>query len=241
MPDWATEAMQGAGVGAGLAFAMPRARDMPERRYSIWGELAGPEKSKIGEDIGRMQERTAVAMKTMADPFAMPVTKFTTAAKAATENIKELIAGIRSWGDSLMQSQEHLKNFSGVMAEAYLQQERRQILRAIQTGARTGGTVLDLQKSLDEFKDQIQPYKDLLSNIFNEVAAIGLTLGTAAAAMVKHIPVMGTNIGALVAAINAWLGGAPTTDTAGYRLIQHLVDLDARGDPSFIKTPRRTP
>lgn len=80
---------------------------------------------------------------------------------------------IKSWGESLVESQRTISRFSPVMAQAFAQQERRETVRGIGSAQRTGGATSDLSSSLQDLADQIQPLRDTIQ----VVMARGLNVG----------------------------------------------------------------
>lgn len=95
---------------------------------------------------------------------------------ALVKSVTEMPPAIMRWGQSLKDSQEHLKNFSGLLAHTYQQSQVREMLRNIGSAERTGGTTTDLVGALDDLRDDLQPYKDLFTNVSNKIAAFGLKI-----------------------------------------------------------------
>jgi hypothetical protein len=205
-------------------------RDLPPRRYGLWSELAGPEKAAIGADMGRFGERGAEMMKTLLDPFENPLRKVTTSMKALADTVIELPGAIRHWGDALTESQRHLRDFNGVIAYAMLESERREIVRNIAIGGRTGASTANLTKALDDLKDEVQPYKDLITNGFNNVVALLAVIMTntiKAGTTMADIAARLAGYGVVVDLIKKWLGGNPgqPVNTPGYDLMNFFRHL----------------
>ena len=116
--------------------------------------------------------------------------------------IKELPAAIKHWTDSLVDSQRHLQNFSGVIANAFQEAQVRQAVRDIQSGQRTGNTTKELIDAQQAFEDMLQPYRDLGTNVSNKLATWGQSIEN----WVFRAVEAGTGIDELVDAINKWIG-----------------------------------
>jgi hypothetical protein len=92
---------------------------------------------------------------------------------AVIKDVSELPAKIVRWSDTLVESQRHLGRFNGTIAMMNADTERRTVLRQIASGQRTGGATADLNTSLQNLYDQLQPMKDSVT----VVIAKGLTVG----------------------------------------------------------------
>lgn len=107
--------------------------------------------------------------------------------REASAVVKELPLALKRWGEALKTSQEHLRAFNGVIAGTFLESERRDILRNIAAGSRTGASTAYLAQSLSDIKDTIQPYKDIMTNGFNLLAGSLLRLVNLAAETAEWI------------------------------------------------------
>jgi hypothetical protein len=87
-------------------------------------------------------------------------------------DISELPQKIKNWGEALVESQRGISRFNGTLALTFAEQERRGVIRAIQSGGRTGGATSELSGKLQDLYDQIQPMKDTVT----VVVARGLTV-----------------------------------------------------------------
>jgi lysophospholipase L1-like esterase len=95
---------------------------------------------------------------------------------AVVRDLSELPAKLKGWGDALVESQRGISRFDGTLARMFAEQERRGVIRAVQSGQRTGGATSDLSDSLQRLADQIQPMRDTVT----VVVAKGLTAGVTA-------------------------------------------------------------
>lgn len=91
-------------------------------------------------------------------------------AKKLGEKFVELATATEDWGRELMDSQKHLMAFNGNIARAFLETERRDILRNIESGKNTGATTSNLANAWNDLKDEMQPFKDVLTNSLNTIA-----------------------------------------------------------------------
>lgn len=87
--------------------------------------------------------------------------------------LSKLPQHITSWSEALVESQRSISRFNGVLAMSFAQQERRGLVRAIQSGERTGGATADLSNEMQNLYDLLQPTKDAVTNTL----ARGLTKG----------------------------------------------------------------
>lgn len=79
----------------------------------------------------------------------------------------ELPGKIEKWSEALSDSTMKLKDYNGQIALAFAEEHRREILRNIRSGKQLGGTELELQRTLDDLKDKIQPMRDKLTMVFS--------------------------------------------------------------------------
>lgn len=98
---------------------------------------------------------------------------------------------IEDWGDSLLQSKRNLMAFNGAIAGTILEAERRDIHRKIEEGQRVSATTGIMSESLSDFKDTMQPIKDVVVNIFNLLATGVIEAANTAAWLAKFHPVLG--------------------------------------------------
>jgi len=151
--------MQGGGAGGGTGGAGGR---MSELFSSSKKMLKG---SSIKEQIGDFMK---------AGPLGLAVGQLTRRFKAAMR-IPEIMT---EWGDALKESQKRLMQFNGDIAAAMVESERRGIVRNIGAGKATAGSTRFLTQGLDDLKDEIQPIKNIITNVSNLVGGLGLRLVT---------------------------------------------------------------
>lgn len=148
---------------------------------------------------------------------------------------------IRDWGQALVDSKKELAQFNGAYAMIFAEEERRGILRNVESGQRTGGAMTGLSESLQELYDLVQPMKDTVT----VVLATGLELlvrGTTQIVKTSHqiytaLKYISKTVGALDAineAIQKWFGrNAAVGDIPIVKFMQDAHDRDLR--------PRRPP
>lgn len=110
------------------------------------GSLAGPEGAAIGAAIGGM-------------------------ASAAGE-ITALPKKIVDWGEALVESKRNIAQFSGTLSMAFAEANRRGIMRNIESGQRTGGSIAELSRSLQDIYDEVQPIRDEVTIVLSEASRV---------------------------------------------------------------------
>ncbi len=124
------------------------------------------------ESIGKTAKETGGAAKDFAESDfgrgAMIAASGLAAVGAAAIAIPTVIKG---WSESLVEGKRGLMAFNGAIAGVILRAEQRQIERKIESGTRTSGTTRFLSDGLESLKDEIQPFRDFVSN------AIAIPLG----------------------------------------------------------------
>lgn len=89
-------------------------------------------------------------------------------------DISQLPQKIKNWGEALVESQRSISRFNGVLALTFAEQERRGVIRAIQSGGRTGGATSELSGKLQDLYDQIQPIKDQVTIVSARALTVGV-------------------------------------------------------------------
>lgn len=118
-----------------------------------------------------------------------------TTATAATTAYNATAGAVNSWTDSLKNSREHLRNYSGAMAGAFAMSDIRDIQRNIRESAMTAGSTRDLLESRAELRDALLPLESAMMNFTNNLMA-GVNRAGAAAidkmeGLLRMIPGMG--------------------------------------------------
>jgi len=143
----------------------------PRMQSNLTGEFGGRPGSKMMGDIKGFANTFAKDMKTMIfNPIKGTADLWTDMAKALT-NMPGIV---RSWGEELKSSQQHLRLYSGVHAQALGMSRARDIARDMRTASRTGDSFTDMTESLDELKDTIRPYQDEVLVALNNIASIAM-------------------------------------------------------------------
>ena len=170
--DW-IDFMQGMGPGAMLGLA-GRPISRTKSPYS------DGRNAPIRGAASRLKERYTGVFKDNINPMVMPHKKIIGTFLAIYDTAKDLPAAIEDWGDSLKESQRNLTAFSGTIAAAFAESERRGIIRKMQSGAATGSSTQFMVTAFDDLKDSLRPIRDVLTDIYNVLAgsiAYGLTFG----------------------------------------------------------------
>jgi len=183
---------QGAIIGgmAGGAAAMFGGGMMPrgspdDRRYTMFGEFAGPTGQLLREDTGRLMGRNWKTVKDILNPLVGPISKVSSIFSTLYRNTTELPGLVHAWGDALKNSQEHLTAFSGEISVAFMGAHKADILRNIRSGRATGASTSDMIKSLNEFKDVTQWIRDDVTVIKNKLTTALLSFATMSA---RYLP-----------------------------------------------------
>lgn len=124
----------------------------------------------------------------------------------ALKPISSFAKALEDWGGSLLASRKHLMAFNGVIAGTVLEAERRSMVRKMGEGRRTSGSTQFMSEQLNELSDQIQPFKDAMTNGFNLLAGSVIKQSTLALQVLLTINQHGRNINNIVDLINNALG-----------------------------------
>ena len=95
----------------------------------------------------------------------------------ATE-VSRLPGLLRDWGTELVDSRRHLAEYNGTLAIAFADANRRELMRSIESGARTGGATAGLSDALQDLADEIQPIKDAVTIVISSGVEVGLRVLT---------------------------------------------------------------
>lgn len=210
-------------------------KPMERIQHGLGTALAGPAKAAVGSDMGRMLSRPYEAIKTALNPFENPITKLTTAVKATVMTMIEMPGALKNWGDALKESQRHLMMFNGQMAGAFMQSEMRDMMRDIKSARGTSGSTSDLMSALSDFKDELRPFGDAVTNTLNRIVQILLLSGTSVIKIAMKIDEFTT--GGLSSKLLAWLAKqeAEAVPTAAFDYMDWLRKLP----DAVTKPPRR--
>jgi hypothetical protein len=162
--------------------AVQAAGNFGQAAQNMAGEVAGPTNSAIAGQAWQYGRQTVgMGMNPMNALHPMRATA------DLSLQLSKLPALLKEWGESLVQSQRYLGKFNGTMAMANAESERRGILRAIGSGQRTGGPTAELNLSLENLKDQIQPIRDTVTVVIANSLRTGIELLSTAVDVVKMI------------------------------------------------------
>lgn len=242
---WQSLLPLGVGIAAGAAtsYMMGGGNDPTQKlgkRYSLSDEIVGPAKKQIFDDMKHFGSRGAEMMKIVLDPLETPIKKITTGFKGLADTITELPGALRSWGDSLVESQRHLRDYNGSIAYAFSESERREMLRNVESGARTGGSTASLSEALSDLKDEIQWHKDIMTNGFNGVVTVltqllvaALKTADAAERVAEQVPI----IGPILQTWRRLLDQQKPVNTPAQDLLDYMNNMP----PTRINQPPRRP
>lgn len=94
---------------------------------------------------------------------------------------------IKSWGESLVESQRTISRFNPLLAQTFAKQEHRGLVRGIESGQRTSGATSDLSDSLQNLADSIQPMRDVIHNVLARGLTTGVQLLTRGVKVLENI------------------------------------------------------
>lgn len=184
---------------AGVMGFFMRNREKPVNptRRDTFAEIGGEPAEMMRRDTSAWIDRYRQNSKKLTSPFTLPHNR----AKAALDMgvaLKDTVFILRDWGEALKKSQERLRDFNPAISGAYVESERRGIMRTVKSGSTTDYTTKKMVSSLDDLKDTIRPYQDLMTNVMNQVV-VHLV------AMVKYIESWSPGMRTMVDAANKWL------------------------------------
>jgi hypothetical protein len=167
----------------GLAQSAPQARSL---LYQIVSNTPGPVKTAINAGQVATNLGSNLVTPTSGQIIGEAASDFGGIAKNAIKGnignlaveLSKLPAHIVKWSESLVESQRSISKFNGTLAMTFAQQERRGIVRAIESGERTGGATSELSNSLQDLYDQLQPIKDEVTVVVSKALTHGVQLLT---------------------------------------------------------------
>lgn len=192
----------------------------------------GMNRAERGVASGATQFTTDLASKTL-NPFALmrgePIT-----------HMAKLPGLLAEWGEGLVESKRHLMAFNGTLAMAFLEAERRGLIRNIESGQRTSGATAGLSDALQDLQDTMQPMKDTVTIVLARgveelVRGINLIAVTSQKIYdaIKLVPFIGKKIEEIEQQVKqAGQGNRPGTSLHAF-----LKDVNQRD----LTKPRRIP
>lgn len=220
------------GAGGGLAGMFGGGRDRQEfgRLYPLRNVFMTPAQQRVSDDMSYMRDRQAnAAMEAARSPIS-PETWYR-ATKATLDNLLDMPGALLNWGESLRDSQEHLRAFSGLMANTFAEAEVRQMMRNFDSAQRTGASTQNLSRALDDILDTIQPYRDLFTNISNTVVAIAIKMGALAAEVAKSV----TWLDEIAGILNRWFDKEDKSKPGAFEFMDNIRNLPDQ----FNRKPRK--
>jgi hypothetical protein len=161
----------------------------------VTGQIIGQAMGSAGR-IGGTLNPANMAMSGLRGPLG-PLQELT---KAGVE-ISKLPGQLMDWSEALLNSQRTLSRWDGLLAHTFAEQDRRGIMRGMDSAVRTGGTTSELSSSFDDLLDVVQPMRDSLTNVVASTLTLGVQkltrlvqIGEGLYEATKDIPVFGAAI-----------------------------------------------
>lgn len=92
---------------------------------------------------------------------------------------------VKEWANSLLKSQEYLKQFSGAMAAVFNRKEIFETYQNMRIGAATAGSAGNLEKAYEGLSEALEPLNILMANIWNEGVTVIVQIMTVLVDIVK--------------------------------------------------------
>jgi len=170
------------------------------------GSFAGPEGAIIGEVVGATVEGLG---------------------KLAV-SVAGIPSQVDSWAQSLIDSQKDIRMFNGQIANTFAKLRRQEITLGARTARATGGTTEALGSSLMELREEMQPLREIATNVRNIAGSAGAKFATVLVKNFAHIA------GAAVGAILGAMAGLATE-----KAIQKLIDEQKKANKTAQNNFRR--
>jgi len=165
-----------AGIGTAVGSAIPHlANNLPGSKIvaNSFNFAAGETNSNVAGQMLQFPTQAAghvvsgasqgAALGSLAGPLGTGVGAALGGLSAAATEVSRLPTLIKDWGEALVEGQRGLSRYNGVLAKTFAEQERRTIVRGIQSGGVTGGATADLSSSMQDLLDEIQPMRDTVT------------------------------------------------------------------------------
>jgi hypothetical protein len=211
--------------GGGRDFSGPKS-------HSLTADVAGPSGQVGSEALDVVKNRGKEIFNPLLDPINAllhPISSVTQSLGGMIKAVDEVPSAIMHWGESLTESQRHLQQWSGALANAFQESQVRQIMREFESAGRTSGSTVDLRHALDDLKDELQPMKDLVTNATNRLVTAMVTMADGLIYIGMNLHVIGplnNSLQQLVDFANRLLGGKPDpSQTAAFELMNNIRNL----------------
>lgn len=100
-----------------------------------------------------------------------------------------LIKAVPEWTQALLDSKRGIAMFNGELQKTFSEAERREFLRASESGERTGAAASKLSGDWQDFLDTVQPMKDDLYVIATIVTRSGITMTKILAGILQMVEI----------------------------------------------------
>lgn len=224
--------LAGAAAGAAVGmFAGGSGGDnfMGPQHYSLTRDTLGPEKVQAGHELGQIvKNRGAEIFNPLLHPINAllhPISSVTQSFTGLFKAADEIPSAIMHWGESLTESQRHLQQWSGTLANAFQESQVRQNMRDFGSAGRTAGTTVGLRKALDDLKDDIQPLKDAFTNVTNVFATGAERLLHGMLTLATNFEVFGISLGGVTEKLNKVFEDKDPARTAVFDFMENVRKL----------------
>lgn len=223
-------------IGMGLLKppGIPKGNPVRDSLYSI----AKPQQVQVAEDLKQTKNETLKA--SLGTMIGTPKHRVESWLKLQSI-VGTMPARIERWGEALHESQRNLMAFNGQIAKSFIERERRGMLRSFDSGKRTAGTTERLGESLEDLKDTLQPYRDLLTNMSNQLITL-LTM------MAKTGIEIGPKISPILAALQIlakigewWYGNQQSEGATFFNQLAKELTEDVKNPNSPVSRRRVKP
>lgn len=128
---------------------------------------------------------------------------------------------IEGFTSGLLEGQRDLRRFNGSIAVAFAQLDRQEYQLAARTGRETSGTTKNLTQSQMALREALQPQRELLTNVKNDLGTFANKAGTSLAETINIL----LHIRELGEWFKAWAGGQNAA--AGQNVLPPFRFMDA--------------
>lgn len=154
---------QGVAQGAMQAFSFGSSNQETRNPFTAaMNQLVKPNQASVMQDARNLRKESVGVAKGMV--MGGPIANVKSWQKLS-EIMLTLPMRMERWSETLLQSQQHLMKYNATIASTFIERERRGIVRDIQSAGTTAGTTQRLGESLDDLKDELQPWRDSFTNV----------------------------------------------------------------------------
>lgn len=221
----------GAGAGALAGFFGGGFMPTNPQHYSISRDVAGPSGRVGSEAMQILKNRGEEIFNPLIHPIEALLNPIGSLTKSFTGLVKaadEIPSAFMHWGQSLVDSQRHLQQWSGLLAGSIQESQVREMMRDFKSAGRTAGTTSELTRVLDDLKDDLQPFKDVVSNLTNTIATFAVKSIDYFVVFITELKIMGTSIRDIVDIGNFFMAKDDAGKTAAFDFMDNIRKLPDR-------------